>query len=200
MNIYKEEIMIEAKKFNSKVKKEPKLRYSEAFYSVQGEGRWVGVPSIFLRTFGCNFECAGFGQPRGDIIAKESMPYLLDERADKNHPDAYKSIEDLPVTPIGCDSSASWAAKYKHLQMTKSVSEVINHITSLLPNGTFQGRHGEDIHLVITGGEPLLGWQRVWPDLIDKLHKEYGLINVTFETNGSKFCEDNILLFELVFA
>ena len=192
MNTYKEEIMIEAKKFNSKVKKEPKLRYYEAFYSVQGEGRWVGVPSIFLRTFGCNFECAGFGQPRGNIIAKESMPYLTDERADKNHPNAYKSIEDLPVTPIGCDSSASWAAKYKHLQMTKSVSEVINHIISLLPNGTFQGRHGEDIHLVITGGEPLLGWQRVWPDLIDRLHKEYGLVNVTFETNGSKHCEDNM--------
>ena len=193
MNTYKEEIMIEAKKFNSKVKKEPKLRYSEAFYSVQGEGRWVGVPSLFLRTFGCNFECAGFGQPRGDIIAKESMPYLLDERADKNHPDAYKSIEDLPVTPIGCDSSASWAMKYKHLQMTKSVSDVINHITSLLPNGTFQGRHGEDIHLVITGGEPLLGWQRVWPDLIQKLHTEYGLVNVTFETNGSKDCNDNMI-------
>jgi|TARA_B110000444_G_scaffold248120_1_gene271614 organic radical activating enzyme len=192
MNTYKEEIMIEAKTYNSKVKKEPKLRYSEAFYSVQGEGRWVGVPSIFLRTFGCNFECAGFGQPRGDIIAKESMPYLTDERADKDHPDAYKSIEDLPVTPIGCDSSASWAAKYKHLQMTKSVSEVINHIISLLPNGTFQGRHGEDIHLVITGGEPLLGWQRVWPDLIDRLHKEFGLFNVTFETNGSKHCEDNM--------
>ena len=42
-----------------------KLRYSEAFYSVQGEGRFVGVPRLFLRVFGCNFECAGFGQPRG---------------------------------------------------------------------------------------------------------------------------------------
>ena len=29
-----------------------KLRYSEAFYSVQGEGKFVGVPSVFLRTFG----------------------------------------------------------------------------------------------------------------------------------------------------
>ena len=28
-----------------------KLRYSEAFYSVQGEGKFVGVPSVFLRTF-----------------------------------------------------------------------------------------------------------------------------------------------------
>ena len=49
---------MEVKTFDNKVKKEPKLRYSEAFYSVQGEGRWVGVPSLFLRTFGCNFEFA----------------------------------------------------------------------------------------------------------------------------------------------
>ena len=173
---------MEVKTFNNKVKKEPKLRYSEVFYSVQGEGRWVGVPSVFLRTFGCNFECAGFGQPRGNIIAKDDMPYMTDERANKEHPDAYKSIEELPVTPIGCDSSASWAMKYKHLQRTESVSEVIDNIISLLPNGTFQGRHGEDIHLVITGGEPLLGWQRVWPALLD-MCREAGLINVTFETN-----------------
>ena len=38
-----------------------KLRYSEAFYSVQGEGKFVGVPSVFLRTFGCNFRCMNFG-------------------------------------------------------------------------------------------------------------------------------------------
>ena len=170
-----------------------KLRYSEAFYSVQGEGRFVGVPSIFLRTFGCNFECAGFGQPKGNLIPVQEMPYNTDPKADKDHKDAYKSIDELPVTPVGCDSSASWSKKYKHLQMTKSVAEVIDHITSLLPNGTFTGQHGEDIHLVITGGEPLLGWQRVWPNLLDELHNEYGLVNVTFETNGSKFCEDNMI-------
>ena len=28
-----------------------KLRYSEAFYSVQGEGKYVGAFSVFLRTF-----------------------------------------------------------------------------------------------------------------------------------------------------
>jgi len=173
--------------------KQPKLRYSEAFYSVQGEGRFVGVPSVFLRTFGCNFECAGFGQERGKLIATDQMPYVTDPKADKDHPDAYKSIEDLPVTPIGCDSSASWAMKYKHLQMTKTVDEVIDHITSLLPKGTFTGRHGEDIHLVITGGEPLLGWQRVWPALIDELHNEFGLVNVTFETNGSQKVQDQLI-------
>ena len=165
--------------------KQPKLRYSEAFYSVQGEGRFVGVPSIFLRVFGCNFECAGFGQERGKMIASDKMPYFTDPKADKEHPDAYKSIEELPVTPIGCDSSASWSKKYKHLQMTRSADEVFDHITSLIPEGTFTGKHGEDIHLVITGGEPLLGWQRVWPALLN-MCREVGLINVTFETNGSK--------------
>jgi len=169
-----------------------KLRYSEAFYSVQGEGRFVGVPSVFLRVFGCNFECAGFGQPRGNLIATDQMPYMLDPKADKEHPEAYKSIEDLPVTPIGCDSSASWAMKYKHLQLTRSVDEVFDHITSLLPNGTFTGQHGEDIHLVITGGEPLLGWQRVWPALLDKC-KTIGLKNVTFETNGTQAVKSELV-------
>jgi organic radical activating enzyme len=171
-----------------------KLRYSEAFYSVQGEGRFVGVPSIFLRVFGCNFECAGFGQPRENLIATDQMPYMLDPKADKNHPDAYKSIEDLPVTPIGCDSSASWAMKYKHLQFTRSVDEVFDHITSLLPTGTFTGQHGEDIHLVITGGEPLLGWQRVWPALLDKC-KNVGLKNVTFETNGTQDIKNDLITY-----
>jgi organic radical activating enzyme len=168
-----------------------KLRYSEAFYSVQGEGRFVGVPSIFLRVFGCNFECAGFGQPRGDLIATDQMPYAIDPKADKNHPEAYKDISELPVTPIGCDSSASWAMKYKHLQFTRSVDEVFDHITSLLPNGTFTGQHGEDIHLVITGGEPLLGWQRVWPALLDMCRK-VGLENVTFETNGTQAVKSDL--------
>ena len=169
-----------------------KLRYSEAFYSIQGEGRFVGVPSIFLRVFGCNFECAGFGQERGNLIATDEMPYMTDPRGDKNHPDAYKSIDELPVTPVGCDSSASWAMKYKHLQMTKTVDEVYDHIISLLPNGKFDEK--EDIHLVITGGEPLLGWQRVWPELIEKL-MVVGLQNVTFETNGTQEVKPELVNF-----
>ena len=169
-----------------------KLRYSESFYSVQGEGRWVGVPSLFLRVFGCNFECAGFGQERGKLIPVEEMPYNTDERADPKHELAYTSIEELPVTPVGCDSSASWSKKYKHLQMTKTPEEVFEHLVSLLPDGTFEGRHGEDIHLVITGGEPLLGWQRVWPSLLS-MCKEIGLKNVTFETNGTQLVKEELI-------
>jgi organic radical activating enzyme len=33
----------------------------EHFYSIQGEGRYVGVPSLFFRFGGCNMRCEGFG-------------------------------------------------------------------------------------------------------------------------------------------
>ena len=35
------------------------LNISEQFYSIQGEGRTVGVPALFLRLQGCNLTCGG---------------------------------------------------------------------------------------------------------------------------------------------
>jgi organic radical activating enzyme len=37
------------------------LHLVEHFYSIQGEGRYAGVPSLFFRFGGCNMRCEGFG-------------------------------------------------------------------------------------------------------------------------------------------
>src|SRR5579862_4210838 len=39
------------------------MKISEIFYSVQGEGTLVGVPSVFIRTSGCNLRCAWCDTP-----------------------------------------------------------------------------------------------------------------------------------------
>ena len=157
-----------------------KIKISELFYSIQGEGRFMGVPSVFLRTFGCNFTCDGFGMPRGeksderDIIAQ--------------HADQYTDYKSLPLVTTGCDSYASWDVRFKHLSPVVSVDGIVDAILRMLPHGKWTSEH-----LVITGGEPLLGWQKAYPDLLS----HSGMVNLqelTFETNGtqeltSKFSE-----------
>jgi 7-carboxy-7-deazaguanine synthase len=149
-----------------------KIRYSETFHSIQGEGKWVGTPSVFLRTFGCNLTCAGFGQPRDNHIPEEEMPHM------KMDISAVTSVEDLPVVDIGCDSSASWSAKYKHLSPFATTDELAYKISEYAP-------WSKDNHLVITGGEPLLGWQKAYIELLDNIYLDE-LTHLTFETNGSK--------------
>ena len=39
------------------------MRISELFYSIQGEGMLVGVPSVFVRTSGCNLRCTWCDTP-----------------------------------------------------------------------------------------------------------------------------------------
>jgi organic radical activating enzyme len=159
-----------------------KLKISEIFYSAQGEGRYVGVPSIFLRTFGCNFTCSGFGCGPGQKSTE------ADQVAEKIH--LFKTFEELPLVETGCDSYASWHPAFKHLSPSLTSVEIQQKITGLLPHGHWQQPNGNPVHLVITGGEPLLGWQRAYPELLDLLH-EQGLRHVTFETNGTQPLTDD---------
>jgi len=85
----------------------------------------------------------------------------------------------------GCDSYASWHPAFKELSPTYTEDELVEKMAALLPHGNWQQPNGNPVHLVITGGEPLLGWQRAYPALLDKLH-ERGLRHITFETNGTQ--------------
>jgi organic radical activating enzyme len=149
-----------------------KIKIAELFYSIQGEGRYMGVPSVFLRTFGCNFKCAGFGMPRGKLSQEvEAIANRIGE---------FEKYEDLPLVTTGCDSYASWDPRFKDLSPMLTTDAIAHRIAEIIPHNEWR-----DEHLVITGGEPLLGWQRAYPDLLSH-PKMVGLKEITFETNGTQ--------------
>ena len=149
-----------------------KLKIAELFYSIQGEGRYMGVPSVFLRTFGCNFKCAGFGMPRGELSKEvESIAERIAE---------FKDYKELPLVSTGCDSYASWDPRFKDLSPMLTSDAIAERIMEIIPHSEWK-----DEHLVITGGEPLLGWQRAYSDLLSH-PKMTGLKEITFETNGTQ--------------
>jgi 7-carboxy-7-deazaguanine synthase len=162
-----------------------KLKVSEIFYSAQGEGRYVGVPSVFLRTFGCNFKCEGFGMPAGEkSTEREQILEVI-----RTNPSKYQSFEDLPLVHTGCDSYASWDPKFKDYSPMLEIPAVITRLFELCPHNSWKQPNGNDVHLVITGGEPLLGWQRAYPELLMD-PRMMDLNYVTFETNGTQELDD----------
>ena len=136
----------------------------------------MGVPSVFLRTFGCNFKCEGFGMPKGQLSNERNV---IDA-------DSIKLYKDLPLVTTGCDSYASWDPRFRHLSPLLTTSDIVDSILNVLPHGRWV-----DEHLVITGGEPLLGWQRAYPELLSS-PKMIALKEITFETNGTQLLTNEL--------
>mgnify|MGYP003346405959 CR=1 FL=1 len=100
--------------------------YSEIFYSMQGEGHYTGVPTLWLRFFLCNLQCNGFGQKEPTKPETWQLPY------DDLDVAPYKTMEELPVFQYGCDSSYSWAAKFKHLQRKGNAADIADKVLANL--------------------------------------------------------------------
>jgi len=160
-----------------------KLHYTELFYSIQGEGRYMGVPSVFLRMFGCNFRCKNFGRYEKDILGIEETHNPEVVEFIKNI-DQYKTFKDLPLAKTGCDSYSSIYPEFKQFVIKESSDAIVERTMEILPFNEWR-----DEHLVITGGEPLLGWQRSYPALLSHPKMDM-LTEITFETNGTQKLSD----------
>ena len=166
-----------------------KLKYSETFYSAQGEGQYTGIPSLWMRFFLCNLQCDGFGQTDPTDPSTYELPYEKLDLAD------ITDVMQLPVFEKGCDSSYTWSKRYKHLMTDRTVTEAVDELTALLPHGTFQHPVSKQrTHMVFTGGEPML--KNTQPGMIAILQEFYRRGNmpkhVTVETNGTKPLTDEM--------
>ena len=150
------------------------MLYSEIFRSIQGEGVYTGVPTVWLRLFGCNLECNGFGQKDPTDPDSYILPYKDIDLID------VKQVEDLPVFPYGCDSSYSWSKKFSKLQKRGTPEEVASELYKLMYNNK--------THVAFTGGEPLMkAGQKNIAKILNELDElDDPITNVTFETNGTR--------------
>ena len=57
------------------------MQISEIFYSIQGEGARTGVPSVFVRTSGCNLRCRWCDTPYASW-KPEGQSYTVQEAFD----------------------------------------------------------------------------------------------------------------------
>jgi 6-pyruvoyltetrahydropterin 2'-reductase len=161
-------------------------RYSEIFYSFQGEAELAGKPSVWLRFFGCNLECNGFGQTDPTNPATYVLPYQTFDVS------SVKRLEDLPVWNTGCDSSYSWSAKYKGLVHDKTVEEICDIITDQMrhpsnPEGLFvHPVTNQDTQMCFTGGEPMMNQKAMIAIMREFQRRENSPRVVTVETNATK--------------
>lgn len=95
-------------------------------------------------------------------------------------PKQYRIYNDLPLVTKGCDSYAAVYPQFKNLSPDYDVDTLASKIKDLLPDNQWR-----DEHLVITGGEPLLGWQKAYKDLLSH-DLMWDLKEITFETNGTQ--------------
>tara|TARA_Y100001972_G_scaffold116490_1_gene154404 strand:+ start:697 stop:1593 length:897 start_codon:yes stop_codon:yes gene_type:complete len=171
---------------------EKKYYYSEIFYSIQGEGHYTGIPTAWIRFFLCNLQCSGFGQ------LDPTRPETYDLPFEDFDVTTVKRVEDLPVWEKGCDSSYTWAKKFKGLMGQETPSVLAEKIVNCLknesnPKGLFEHPvTKQKQHLCFTGGEPLMvtGQQAV-VGIYNTLKEQNNLPgSMTFETNGTQILRD----------
>lgn len=133
-----------------------KLAVSEVFYSLQGEGRTVGIPSVFLRLKACNLTC-GFTQQQANKYVKGEIDIMS---------------RDL--------DGASWFCDTVNVFLKGSQIEFEKVLT---PDFVHRLRQGA--HLIVTGGEPLLQMKRVHEYLFWFINKYGFKPYVELETNGT---------------
>ena len=172
-----------------------RVRYSEIFYSFQGEAELAGTPAVWLRFFGCNLNCEGFGQNNPTDPSTYVLPYK------EFNVDSVKTVEELPVWKYGCDSSYSWSQRYKHLANDATPREIAERLIESNknphnPEGLFvHPVTGQNTMLCFTGGEPMLQQKAMIAILTEMAEMGNMPKVITVETNATTPLSDDLRQF-----
>lgn len=161
------------------------ITISEIFSSFQGEGLYIGKPTIFVRFFGCNLKCAGFSQ-------KNPMAPLTYETDGVVIPASVTDLKGIKnISRFGCDSKYSWSPEYKRFAKKLEVAEVVDEILRLASeelslNDYFMNEAtGEYAQICFTGGEPMLQQDGIEAILKELKKRQKFVRMITIETNGT---------------
>lgn len=135
-----------------------KIQVAEQFASMQGEGRYAGVPAIFLRVSGCNLHCG---------VKKEDLP---DRDAEQQE---YKRRQTDDATWT-CDTLAMFRPEGDLYEPSELASEWSER--------GFLRKIEEGAHIVLTGGEPTVQGRQL-AQFVRDLEASDPFVEV--ETNGT---------------
>ena len=167
-----------------------KYKYSEIFFSMQGEGLYTGVPTAWLRFWGCNLTCQGFSQD------DPTNPDTWEKQWQTIDVASIKKMEDLPIITKGCDSIYSWNSHFSKLAPSATAVELCDMIENSMkslsnPEGKFiHPVSKQHIHMAFTGGEPMMNQNAIVDVMLEFQHRGNVPKYVTVETNGTQVIRD----------
>lgn len=149
--------------------------WSEVFMSIEGEARYSGHPTVYIRFARCNFQCALFNNPNKEV---EPNGYATLDFS----PKAYQTLAEIPLLHKGCDSQYAVNPEFSHMWHKGDEHALAAEVLKVLPHNTFQNPvTGKRVVLSLTGGEPTIRL-KFWVPILEELYK-HGMRDVLIETN-----------------